>query len=140
MTTHEVAIVPPHLIMLTGDYPLYASLSHSCSCEPYCRICPNCSNSDTFQPIEDIIHVLTSCRATRNTRSRVFPDLLNTVADHFPTNNLLAKLSLVTTTQFIIDCSSLNLNNDIRNSPAHPPFILTTKQCIRDAFKKKKQI
>ena len=131
MTAYDVNIIRPHLRMLAGDYPSYASISQSGSCEPYCRLCSNLGSSGI---IEDIMHILIARRATKDTRSRVTPDLLNTVADHFPTNKILVLPSPRTTTQFIIDCSSLNLDNGTRISQAHPAFTQITKQCSSYIF------
>ena len=80
------------------------------------------------------MHILTACRVTKDTRSRVTPDLLNTVADHFPINKILVLPSPMTTTQFLIDCSSLNLDNGTRISQAHPAFTQITKQCSSYIF------
>ena len=130
-TAHDVSIVRPHIKMLAGDYLCYATLAHDNRSEPYCRLCSNFISLSalTKPPIEDIVHVLTGCKGTRDTRERIMPDLLNTVSDHFPRNRILENPSHEVVTQFIIDCSSLNLDNDMRINHCHPDFTLITKQC-----------
>ena len=123
MTSHDVDIVRPHLRMLAGDYACYANLAHGNQSEPYCRLC------QTPPQIEDLVHVLVTCKAMRDTRSRVLPDLLNAVYDYFPTNLILNLPPHATIAQFIIDCSSLNLDNATRINHDHPAFTLITRQC-----------
>jgi hypothetical protein len=85
------------------------------------NLSPACSLCD--QPVESIEHVLVACRATSDVRSRLLPELMNIVAtvqpkcgilQHNPTASIL--------TQFILDCTSLNLPDSIR-VPAHNPGI-----------------
>ena len=127
-TAYDVSIVCPHIKMLAGDYLCYATLAHDNRSEPYCRLCSNFISLSalTKPPIEDIVHVLTGCKGTRDTRERIMPDLLNTVSDHFPRNRILENPSHEVV---IIDCSSLNLDNDMRINHCHPDFTLITKQC-----------
>ena len=66
---------------------------------------------------EDLCHLLTTCRATVNTRTRLLPDLLNTVAKFSPNNEILITDSPALLTQFVLDPTSLNLPNKIRLQP-----------------------
>ena len=118
LTTRDVAIIRPHLRMLTGDYQCYAYLGHDRGLEPHCRICKNMSNKPA--PAEDLAHVLTRCRATSDTRNKYIPDLFNTVACYLPNNALLSSTTHEHLTQFILECSSLNLPVDLR-IPSNPP-------------------
>ena len=128
LTTQDAAIVRPHLKMLAGDYLCYAYLAHDRGLDPHCRMCQPISTHTA--PVEDMVHLLTRCRATADTRCRVMPELLNTVAKFHPTNKLLSEPSHDHLTQFILDCSSLNLPSDIRVHPNHKGFYDITKQCI----------
>ena len=129
MTSHDVDIVRPHLKMLAGDYACYASLAHDNQSEPYCRLCLAQISPTQPPQIEDLVHVLVTCNATNDTRSRVMPDLLNVICDHFPKNMILNMPPHATVAQFIIDCSSLNLNNSTRVNHDHPAFTMITRQC-----------
>ena len=126
-TTQDVAIVRPHVKMLGGDYLSYATLAHDRGLEPHCRLCRELSHHPT--PAEDLVHILTRCKATAETRCRILPDLLNTVARSFPNNKLLSGPSHDVLTQFILDCSSLNLPVAIRIPSGHPDFMNITRQC-----------
>ena len=67
--------------------------------------------------MDSIEHVLLSCRATDSVRSRLIPDLLNTVASVDPTNGILENLPPVPImTQFVLDCTSFNLPDPYRIS------------------------
>ena len=66
-----------------------------------------------------MVHLLTMCRATADTRSRLLPDLLNTIASYFPSNAILTYPNHTHLTQFILDPTSLNLPISIRINPSH---------------------
>ena len=76
-----------------------------------------------------MVHMLTRCRATSDVRERIMPDLLNILADFIPHNRLLISPAHDLLTQFILDCSSLNLPVDIRVPPNHPGFTSITRKC-----------
>ena len=132
MTTQDVVTIRPHIKLLAGDYLCHSQLAH----DPHCRLCQNLAPlTDQAQaPPEDIIHLLTQCRATRDTRERHLSDLLNTIADHYPYNLLLSNHSNIQLTQFLLDCTSLNLPNDMRIAANHPGFIPTTMHCSKLIF------
>ena len=79
MTTREVVIIRPHIKMLAGDYLCYTNLAHDRGIDPHCRMCQ--AQSHHPAPAEDLVHLLTRCRATADTRDRIMPVLLNTVAN-----------------------------------------------------------
>ena len=73
--------------------------------------------------IESLELVLVTCRATMDVRSRLLPELLNAVARVQPTCQILQKLpppSILA--QFVTDCSSFNLPENVR-IPTHNPNI-----------------
>ena len=123
-------IIRPHIKMLTGDYQCYAYISSDRGADPSCILCKVLFPSQSAPP-EDLVHLLTSCRATADTRNSYLPDLLNCIATYFPSNKLLDQYTLDpdTMTQFLLDCSSLNLPADIRIPHNHPSFFPVTRQC-----------
>jgi hypothetical protein len=74
--------------------------------DPQCRLCPD--TLSCLPPCEDIQHVLTKCRGTADVRTKMIPELLNTVAKFFPLNMILDCHDHLTLSQFILDCSSPN--------------------------------
>ena len=90
--------------------------------------CAKCNDD----PEETIEHVLVVCRATHAVRERLLPNLLNIVAEVQP---MCSILNTHTTphilTQFIIDCSSLNLPGKFR-IPAHNPDIAEVFRISKD--------
>ena len=104
--------------MLAGDYLCFATLAKERGTDAECRLCR--TSVDSRAPTENIIHILTLCRGTADTRQRLFADLLNTVLWYFPDNQILQQQDHQTLTQFILDCSSPNLSNLTRINPCHP--------------------
>ena len=104
--------------MLVGDYPCAANIGKDRAQDVSCTLCRAVSPCIPT-PAEDLVHVLTMCRATADTRSRVLPDLLNTIASHFPNNTILEYPNHTHLTQLILDPTSLNLPMSIRIHPAH---------------------
>ena len=131
-TTQDVAIVRPHVKMLTGDYQCSAYHGSDRGLDPSCKLCLQSQCQPTPQPAppEDLVHLLSQCRATADTRGRYLPNLLNLISIHLPSNGILYHhLIPGLLTQFLLDCSSLNLPADIRIPPKHPSFTLITRQC-----------
>ena len=130
-TTHDVTIVRPHLRMLAGDYPCYSYLAHDRGVPPHCRLCTTPTSPAPQHPPEEeeMTHILTRCRATRQTRQRLLPDLLNLVASYDPDHGLLSGATHDILTQFILDSTSLNLPADYRVSPRHPLYHHIARQC-----------
>ena len=93
----------------------------------HCRLCISLSKYQT--PAETMEHLLTRCKATSDTRDGKLPDLLNIVARYSPSNRLLTNPAHSQLTQFILDCTSLNLSPETRISPSNPGFISITRQC-----------
>ena len=116
MTTQDLRIVRPHLKMLSGDYLCFQHMWRDRGSDPRCRLCP----SSELVP-ETITHILAVCRGTYEARSKIFPELLNVIADASPFNKMLLNSEEPDTiAQFILDCTSLNLPNDIRISNSAP--------------------
>ena len=117
MTTQDVKKLRLHLKFLTGDFLTNERLNlDQPNLSPACQLC--------HAPVESAEHVLVVCKATQEVRSRLIPDLMNTVAQVQPTCKLLEshppQASILA--QFLLDCSSLNLPDSFR-VPAHNPAI-----------------
>ena len=94
--------------MLSGDYMCYYYLWKERGSDPQCCLCP------TSQILPET-HILLLCRGTCETRSKVWPELLNTIADISPKNGMLdSSTAPDIATQFFLDCTSLNLPNGYR--------------------------
>ena len=71
-------------------------------------------------PVEDIEHVLTRCAGTAEIREKKLEELLSVIVTaKTPINHLLRQNTSVLA-QFILDCSSNNLANDVRISQSDP--------------------
>ena len=126
-TTHDVCRLRPHIKMLSGDYTCYATLGIERDMDPQCRLCSSFSLSPA--PSEDIQHILTRCRGTAEVRDKLMPEVLNTVSKHFSSNKILEHHDHRTMTQFILDCSSLNLSSSTRIDPNHPDIFHVVRAC-----------
>ena len=120
-------MIRPHLKMLSGDYLCFAYLASDRGLDPSCRLCQSLSHLPV--PSEDLEHLLARCKATGETRNRYLPEVLNTVAKYFPTSKILNNTNTDILTQFLLDCSSLNLSQDFRIPNNHPNFIEITRHC-----------
>ena len=130
ITAQDVKIARSHLKMLSGDYMCYYYMWKERGSDPQCRLCPQ----SQYLP-ETITHILMLCRGTHETRSRIWPELLNTISSIFPRNDLLTtNIDPQTAAQFILDCTSLNLPNNCRIDNSHPGtyeiFKLSRQYCF----------
>ena len=136
VTTQDVITIRTHMKMLSGDYLCYSYLAHDRGLDPCCRLCQILPQSEqvTQTPTEDMVHIIAECRATRETRDQSLPNLLNIVADYFPSNMVLTNPTSRQLTQFILDCSSLNLPSNFRIPFDHPGFVQITRSCSNFIF------
>ena len=81
--------------------------------------------------VESTTHVLVLCRSTSDVRERIFPELMNIVFQVQPNSRILDNPTPAVLTQFILDCTSINLDEDIR-IPAHNPNITSVYKVCRD--------
>ena len=116
----------------------HAYLSHDRGLDPHCRMCQPISIHTA--PAVDMVHLLTMCWATADTRFRVMSELLNSVAQFHPTNKLLSEPSHDHLTQCILDCSSNNLPSDTCVPPNQKGFKDIYKQCIRLTNERSRQL
>ena len=134
LTAQDALKIRIHIKMLAGDYLCYAYLARDRNSSPHCRLCQSLTSSPNPVPTEDMVHLLTRCRATTDTRTRILPDLLNIVRQYFPENKLPDSPSHYILTQFILDCTSLNLPQTVRISPSHPDLSQVVKTCSNLCF------
>ena len=124
-TTQEAKKLRLHIKFLVNDFLTNERLSlDQPSISPACPLC--------HAPLDSIEHVLVVCRATSEVRDRLLPELLNTVAMVQPMCQLLALAPAPQIlTQFVLDCSSLNLP-DCYRIPTHNPRISEIFKVSRD--------
>ena len=112
-TTSSVQKMRPHIKMLCGDYYTYQLKAKYQGGSPHCRICPN-------QDIENVEHILNQCPEYVDVRQRIFSDIKN-ICDQSCSSICFEELVAEpkTLTQFLLDCSSLNLKNRISCTDEH---------------------
>ena len=115
-TTQAARKLRIHLKFLTNDFLTNERLSlDQPHLSPACVLCQ--------APLDSTEHVLLLCRATSDIRSRLLPELLNAIAMVQPVCRILAADPPPhILTQFLLDCSSINLPEPYR-IPAHNPRI-----------------
>ena len=93
-------------------------------------VSPACDFCD--DPIDSTEHALVSCKARVDIRRRLFPELMNMVAKVQPMSKILQYLPPASIlAQFVLDCTSVNLPEDIR-IPVHNPGVSTVNGVCRD--------
>ena len=124
-TTQDVKKQRLHLKFLTSDFLTNERKSiDQPNLSPACVLCKD--------PVESIEHVMVACKATKEVRDRLLPELLNTVLWVQPTCTILnPNPSNSILVQFIIDYTSLNLPDYFR-IPSHNPDISAVYKILRD--------
>ena len=133
LTTQDVIRSRVHIKMLSGDYPCFSHIGSDRNKDAHCQLCLSMSPHRPA-PTEDMTHLLTRCRGTADTRTRILPDLLNTINLYFPTNSILEHPNLTNLTQLILDPTSLNLPMSIRINPDHPALAQVLAVCHNLCF------
>ena len=124
ITTQDVKKLRHHIKFLTGDYLTAERLAlDQPNLNPACKLC--------HAPVESTEHVLVTCNATAEVRRRLFPELMNIAAQVQPKSLILQNPSASELTQFILDCTSFNLDEAIR-IPTHNPGISQVYKISRD--------
>ena len=110
-TTQDARKLRPHLKFLTGDFfhGFRRAQDHP-GTDPSCKLCS--------APEETTEHILTICPSLSEVRQRLFPELMNRVASVQPSCRILQSSTSAILTQFILDCTSINLEESFR-IPAH---------------------
>ena len=123
-STQDVKKLRHHVKFLAGDFLTAEQESlNQPHLNPACKLCQ--------APVESVEHVLVSCQATAEVRRRIYPELMNVVSKVQPNSHILNNPSAPDLTQFILDCSSINLKENTR-VPAHNPGICQIYTLSRD--------
>ena len=123
-TTQDSKKLRLHLKFLTGDFLHAERLAlDQKNLSPACKLCS--------ASVESTEHVLVTCSALSEVHQRLYPDLINTVASVQPSCKLLVTHTPAILTQFILDCTSINLDNNFR-IPAHNPNVHKIFTLARD--------
>ena len=110
-TTENVSKLRPHIKMLCDDLYTYEMKSKYQEGSPHCRLCQGPPENS-----ENLIHILTSCQAYSEVRSKIFIEMNNVCEQSKSQVNFLdIRSNPETLTQFILDCTSLNLPSRISN-------------------------
>ena len=125
LSTQDAKKLRLHLKFLTCDFYCNELLSlNQPAVSPACDLCSS--------PVDSLEHTLVTCVAMSDIRSRLYAELVNTVLQVQPTCRLLFEPpSPPVLTQFILDCTSLNLPDTVR-IPAHNPGISKIYKISRD--------
>ena len=125
VSTQDAKKLRLHLKFLTCDYMCNELLSkNQPAISAACELCS--------AELDSIEHVMVSCKALSEVRSRLYPELVNTVLNVQPTCQLLQLPPPPwILTQFILDFTSLNLPESYR-IPAHNPGISAVWKISRD--------
>ena len=125
LTTQDVKKLRLHLKFLTGDYLHAERLAlDQPHLSPACKLCS--------AAVESTEHVLTNCIATAECRRRILPELLQTtVAAVQPMSHVITNPTSPNLTQFLLDCTSINLDQSLR-VPAHNPKVSDIFKVTRD--------
>ena len=95
-------------------------------CSPHCHLCGLSTgevsdNEDTHEKIENIEHGLTRCVATRDIREKILHEMATVVMRNKSGCDFKQVCSIpAILTQFLLDCTSLNLQNTHRIHPDDP--------------------
>ena len=119
--------------MLAGDYPCQAYLGIDMGQDQACPLCKY-FYPERIPPRETMVHLLSRCRATSETRAQYMPLVLNIISSDFPTNQILTEPNHTLLTQLILDPTSLNLPLSIRISPNHPALTQILVACRTYCF------
>ena len=131
MTTREAKKLRLHIKFLSGDFLTNERRAiDQPALNPACSLC--LARVPSIITTESTEHVLVSCRATSGVRSRLYPELMNTVAKVQPMSRILDKnVSPKILAQFITDCASFNLPTSVR-IPVHNPGISEIYSVVRN--------
>ena len=121
-TTQDSLKLRLHLKVLAGDLLTGERLASQHGTSPSCKLCPAL--------VESTQHVFTECKGTADIRQRLLPELLNVVLQVQPSSAILTNQSAYLT-QFILDCTSINLPDTYR-IPAHNPKVSEIFRISRD--------
>ena len=112
VTPHEVQKSRIHLKMLSGDFLTYEIKALHSGGSPHCRIC---IKKMSIFIIESTEHIITSCEAFDETRTRIFPqydEALQNSESKLTLNDFASSNEILC--QFLLDPTSINLKYRLR--------------------------
>ena len=115
-STKDIPKLRAHVKLLCGDLITYERRAKYCGSSPHCRLCCQ-DQSPESRPKEDICHILAQCPSFKETRDRIVSEI-NDICRQSAYNLSCIFSSDKLLTQFILDCTSLNL--PVRISPEDP--------------------
>ena len=119
-TTSEAKALKPVVKMLNSDYYTFSLKNSQSGGGSHCRLCP----TETLAPTEDITHVLTQCAGTQEIRIAKLPELMSLAESAKSVVNVERIFSVpAILCQFLLDCCSNNLDNDVRIAECDPTAI-----------------
>ena len=134
VTTQSVQKSRAHIKMLTDDLYTYEKKSKYQGGSSQCMLCSS-ENS------EDLVHILTVCKTYEDTRSRVLFQMeilcLRAKSDICFKNILSDKTKLA---QFILDCTSLNLENRISEQDEICPLLFNLARDLCYSIMKRRNL
>ena len=129
ITTQEVQKSRIHIKMIVSDYFEYEVKADQSGGSPHCRCCPYTTPADSLK------HILTSCSAYSDIRTRIIKEYENLCCH---SKNNISFQSIVredlSLCQFVLDPSSFNLKSRIHNSD---PILGELFKLSRDSSGKK---
>ena len=114
--TKDIPKLRAHIKLLCGDLFTYEQRSKYIGGSPHCRLCSH-DNLKPERPVENVCHLDAECEAFKDVRENVVMEM-KSVCSKSDYNLELVFNSKSLLTQFILDCTSLNLPNRI--SPEDP--------------------
>ena len=124
VTPHDVRKMRMHVKMLLGDFLTFETRALQSGGSPHCRICPSPA------PSENLTHVLILCVATSEIRSRFLLELESTLEltkTKIDFQNIIKNPMIFE--QFVLDSTSMNLDNYMRIHIEDPALMNVTKTC-----------
>ena len=119
-TTQDSKKLRLHLKFLCGDLLTGWRKSRNLpGTDPTCSLCTSA--------VETIEHIIAVCPALSEVRQRIYPELVNTVASVQPTCRILISSTPAILTQFLLDCTSINLPEEFRIPARNPKCQLICK-------------
>ena len=122
-TTHSVRQSRVHIKMLSGDYFCYSvKARQQPGVSPHCRLCDN--------PNDNLEHILTRCSATGPQRKKILTEIVVTAQlakNNIQIDSILGDNNKLS--QFILDPTSMNLDNNCRINICDPIVPALFKVC-----------
>ena len=121
-TSREVRSLRPVLKLLAGDYYSYEERANRSGGSPHCRLCS--AEGENNPQVENVEHIVTKCVGTETVRIKLMPDIISATSSAKSEVDISGIFdNSIVMTQYLLDCTSMNLRNQHRihiNDPACP--------------------